>query len=350
MKMMSVFIRSSGQEKKMKNTMLIHIGYPKTGSRWLQHELFTSESNMFEPFSLNKHGHNNTIAKCFYKNSEGYLLSSFDDNLEIIQKEINSILNIPDKNFRNKIPVISSERLSGNPQSGGFDANIIAQRLKKAFPKSKILIVIREQKRFLLSYYFQYLANGGIFSLSRYLNTKYYGTRPFFSPCHLNFLPLVKKYYQLFGEGNVIVLPYEMFNTEPKLYLSRLEDFLNINIILKDNIFYMKRNKRDHFFIRYHLRFLNIFRNLIFLNLSFLFYDKYINHGLKFIFRALGQLTPKRLDEILLSKLETLINHFVTDRYIASNKELSSLINIDLSKYGYYDIEEHPKPMKVDTK
>lgn len=329
--------------------MLIHIGYPKTGSIWLQHELFTSESNIFEPFSQNINGHNNTIAQCFYKNSEGYLLSSFDDNFEIIQKEINNILNIPYKNFRNKIPVISSERLSGNPQSGGFDANIIAQRLKKAFPRSKILIVIREQKRFLLSYYFQYIANGGIFSISRYLTTKYYGSRPFFSPCHLNYLPLVKKYYQLFGKDNVIVLPYEMFNTEPKLYISNLEEFLNVEIILQEDILYIKRNKRDHYFIRYHLRFMNIFRKFTFLNLSFLFCDKCINSVLKFIIKVLGQLTPKRLDVILISKLETLINHFVTDRYIEANRELSSLINIDLSKYGYYDIEEHSKPMNFDT-
>ena len=199
----------------MLDNVLIHIGYHKTGSTWLQQELFTSESDIFEPLSKKHKGHN-TFTEYFYKNNEGYLLSPFDDNYTIIQKEIKYILNLPGKDFRNKIPVISSERLSGNPHSSGFDSRIIAKRLKKTFPNAKILIVIREQKSFLLSNYFQYIFAGGINSLRKYLTTKYDGRRPFFSPCHINYLPLVKEYHKLFGKENVIVVA-----TEDKI--SRLE-------------------------------------------------------------------------------------------------------------------------------
>ena len=322
----------------MIDKILIHIGYDKTGSTWFQQELFTSESDTFEPFSVKNKGRS-TIAHYFYTSSDGYLLSSFDDNYSTIQKEINYILAIPEKDFQNKIPVISSERLSGNPHSSGFDSNVIAHRLKKTFSNAKIFIVIREQKSFLLSNYFQYIFGGGIFSLRKYLTTKYDGKRPFFSPGHINYLPLIKEYVQLFGRENVLVLPYEMFKEDPMLFITRLEFFLNVKIVIKENIFNTRWNKRDHFFIRYYFRFLNIFRRNTSMNTCFLFSNKYIEYFINLIIKILGRLTPRTLNMILLSKLNNTINDFVSNRYFASNKELDSLINIDLSKYGYYDIE-----------
>ena len=37
--------------------LLIHIGYHKTGTTWLQNELFIHENPVFEPFSLESRGH-----------------------------------------------------------------------------------------------------------------------------------------------------------------------------------------------------------------------------------------------------------------------------------------------------
>ena len=42
-------------------------------------------------------------------------------------------------------PVLSAERLSGNPHSGGYDSLQTAERLHRLFPQAKVLVVVREQ-------------------------------------------------------------------------------------------------------------------------------------------------------------------------------------------------------------
>ena len=195
-------------DQSMEN-LLIHIGYHKTATTWLQQKLFITESEVFEPMSMLRKGHS-SLAKHFFYDDEQYLLSPFEYNEARIQKEIESIKGSNDKLIL-KIPVISHERLSGNPHSSGFDAKKIASMLKSTFPKAKILIIVREQKSFILSNYFQYLSIGGTCNLNKYLNTKYDGKRPFFSPNHIKYLPLITEYYNLYGKNNVLVLPYEMF-------------------------------------------------------------------------------------------------------------------------------------------
>jgi len=47
------------------------------------------------------------------------LLSPFDLNIQQIQKELAEILQA-NQNLKNKYPVLTGERLSGNPHSSGF--------------------------------------------------------------------------------------------------------------------------------------------------------------------------------------------------------------------------------------
>ena len=43
--------------------------------------------------------------------------------------------------------VLSHERLSGYPSSGGYDRALIAERLNASFPEAKILIVLANSAR-----------------------------------------------------------------------------------------------------------------------------------------------------------------------------------------------------------
>ena len=120
---------------------LIHIGFHKTGTTWLQNKLFFSGNEFFEPLSINTSGPS-TLAEKLYQDNEGYLLSPFDLNEQVIKSELESIIK-GKKRLGDKIPVLSHERLSGNPHVGGFDSKIIAKRIKNIFPEAKIFIVIR---------------------------------------------------------------------------------------------------------------------------------------------------------------------------------------------------------------
>ena len=125
------------------NNLLIHIGYHKTASTWLQNILFTSKSKVFEPLSMKSHGFS-SLARHFILDDENHLLSPFNNNEIRIQEEIERIVKSKPE-LNSKIPVLSHERLSVSPHSSGFDAHKIAGMLKYSFPDAKILIVIREQ-------------------------------------------------------------------------------------------------------------------------------------------------------------------------------------------------------------
>lgn len=311
--------------------ILIHIGYHKTASSWLQQKIFTSDSKVFEPLSRKTYGQS-TLAKLFFCDGI-HMLSPFDDNEIKIKNEIDHILN--SCKTKEKVFVLSHERLSGNPNSGGFDAKKIAWMLKAIFPDGKVLILIREQKSFLLSYYFQYLAVGGTFSIEKYLTKPYDGRIPFFSPNHINYYPLINEYYNLFREDNVLIIPYELFCTDPGLFLDRLERFLGVTVDVEVEVFSERINQKENLFLMYHLRFLNVFRKSNSLNNYSILKNKYFKRIVNTMIRA-GYFLPNTWDEKIKKKLYEQITEFVGSRYIDSNKKMAKLIDIDLSQYGYY--------------
>ena len=320
----------------MINKILLHIGYHKTASTWLQNELFIADNNVFEPLSLRTKG-KSTLSWKFIVCKDGYLLPSFDLNRKEISKGVLEILrqktSVKDKYF-----VLSSERLSGKPHASGFDAKLVANRLNDIFPHGKVLIVVREQKSFIRSLYFQYLSNVGLgtFSIKKYLNLPY-DSIPFFSPHHLNFTFIVKEYYKLFGRKNVLVLPYELFSTNPQHFISKLSDFVGKQIIVNKKKFRVKHNTNKSTFVLYHFRFLNILigsRSLNNYSSLHYKYTGYIARGAKFL---LMKSTPKFLNIWMDNKTKKYIRSWVGLRYEQSNIELSEMIGIDLSKYGYHN-------------
>ena len=317
------------------DNLLIHIGYHKTGSTWLQNELFISENNVFEPLSLKTAGRS-ALSWDFIKGQDGYLLSPFDSNKEVIKASVLQILKQRRDRF-SKVFVLSSERLSGQPSAGGFDASIIANRLCDIFPKAKILIVIREQRSYILSLYFQYLSkvSAGVLSLKRYLNIPY-DRIPFFSPNNLNYKLLIEHYYELFGKENILVLPYELFKSDPRDYINKIGFFVNREIEIDESRFMVYHNPNKGNFVLYYFRYLNFFIKRTSLNYFSIFANKYSRYLAICLQSTLMLLTPKLIDKWFNKRVKKYIHNWVGDRYELSNSKLSQLINIDLSKYGYH--------------
>lgn len=314
------------------NELLIHIGYHKTGTTWLQQELFVVENNIFEPISRH-YPHKSTLGFKFVYGDDGYLLSPFDENKKKIQKELLLLLKAK-QNSKNKIFVMSNERLCGHYQSGGVDAKDIARRLHNFFPNAKIFITIREQKSYILSQYFQYLTYGGIESLKDYMNNRSHKI-PSFSPHFHTYNWLIKEYRTLFGKENVLVLPYEMFKSSPKEYIKHLSSFIKRDIQIEDEKFRIKHNLQQHFFTIYYLRKLNFLRYSNVNN----YFSKWKNNYTKFLVNQFYHLFNKFVStsrhQKTKAELLNYIERWVGDKYVESNKELSELIGIDLSKYGY---------------
>ena len=308
---------------------LIHIGFHKTGSTWLQHELFHPDSDCFCPLTPDRNLNSGKfIGKHFVRDHERYLLSSFDMNTDAVQQAVDVVLKCIDPGDR--VPVISYERLSGNPHAGSFDARIIADRIKASFPGARIFCVIREQKDIILSTYHQYLKIGGTDSITDYLTRSYDGRRPGFSPAAFNYIYLVDYYYELFSPENVLVLPYEMLGDSASEFFRRLGDFTGKDLAGFAAKAAVSHNKRKDDFLVPRFPFLNMLCRKSSVN----GYSPLYLPGSKFVFdnvdSLIGFSNRKRI-----RKVKRQIDKIIGDRYAAGNRRLSARTGIELSDYGY---------------
>ncbi|TVQ49557.1 MAG: hypothetical protein EA365_00325 [Gloeocapsa sp. DLM2.Bin57] len=133
--------------------LLIHIGYPKTASTFLQTVIFNNEENGF----VSPWGTQAAIAI-----EEFVLTNPFLFDPEYTRQKL-----MPDIHKAEKeglIPVLSNEGLvSLNIHSyKNYMADCIANRINQAFPDAKILIMIREQKSMIYSAYKEHIKGNGI--------------------------------------------------------------------------------------------------------------------------------------------------------------------------------------------
>jgi hypothetical protein len=325
-------------DKKMKTTdldnILIHIGYGKTGTTWLQENLFNFDNPTFTNLST-KDKRQSTIASNFLIDKNNYPLTSFDDNTEQIQSAFDEIIDLH-KNRKTNYWVISQERLVGTATHGGYDSRKNAILLKNHFPKAKILIVIREQKNIIQSHYFQYLNGGGTNKVVKYLKPKNRDFKPDFTPEHFKFSFLIKEYYALFGKENVHVLPYELFLKEPEKFIKSIGKFCTIEIDCSTLNFKSKVNVKSNNFILYYLRQLNTYTRCSGTNNYKLFESPQFQALLAKGFRFLNHFIPKFLNRITIKKVKTEVEDFIGDYYEEDNKLLETLIDCDLKQYRYY--------------
>jgi|26BtaG_2_1085354.scaffolds.fasta_scaffold00002_252 hypothetical protein len=315
----------------MKN-VLIHIGYHKTGTTWLQKNTFSKNSTIFQ--SISPMEGDRSFAKDFIWDENGYLLNPFDLNEEDIRRHLKKL--VDQRNDSNKIYVVSDERLSGSPHSSGFNSSVILKRIKKIFPNGKILIVIREQNSWLLSNYYQYLTAGGTHSLKKYLNINYDGKRPGFSPNHVLYHHLIRGYQDEFGKENVLVLPYELFRSDKIDFFKKFSDFLNIEIPIEQEGFENYSNKHSNYYLNYNLRFLNPFLKSSSVNDYSSHSNKVSRTIAKSIKRGMELIFHRKWDRIYQDKLKKEVQEWSANRFVESNKESARLINVDLEKYNYW--------------
>ncbi|MGB3238363.1 MAG: hypothetical protein WBB29_08710 [Geitlerinemataceae cyanobacterium] len=182
-------------------TMLIHIGYPKAASTWLQNVVFSDEkAGFFAPWGLpsGEATEQFVIANAFKFSAEN-ARQAFTAGLAEAQR-------------RNLVPVISQETLIGSQIRGCYWGKEVADRMAATFPDAKILMVIREQKATILSSYREHIKMGETTTLDRFIGA--YDRKPGFGPpCQLDYLEYdrtIAYYHNLFGAENVLVLPFEL--------------------------------------------------------------------------------------------------------------------------------------------
>lgn len=312
-------------------SILFHIGYHKTASSWLQDQLFVKGNEVFHPLSESDRGHS-SFAKNFVMDKDAFSLNSFEMNTPFLLSEYKRLTDQDD--IDEKILVVSQERLSGNPHSGGFDSSLIAKRIAAFNPNAKVLFLIREQSSWLVSNYFQYLRVGGTISLPKYLNQQY-GRRPYFSYKHIMYHHLIDGYQNLLGKEQVCVIPYELLKTDPKAFTEKLSAFIGKEIVITDEQLKTKVHASNDYYANSFFRRLNWMKDKNSINNYSILSNRVTRAIMVRVRKYSSFFISKKMNQKTFTRSKQIVEEWCGDRYALSNQKTQELTGLQLKQYGY---------------
>lgn len=195
----------------------IHIGHHKTGTSWLQQVLFTKE-----------HGF------CILNNYKEPWKDPFLRALVLGDGfEPERMRSLAKERWDGvRIPVITAERLSGHPASGGFDQTLIAERLHACFPEAVVLIGTRDPEETKKSAYKQLVREGYLGKDLNALEATDWKI-PQVREAYFQHAHLVGRYQERFGADQVVELPFAQLLRDPQRWVSALEGALGKSLEIK---------------------------------------------------------------------------------------------------------------------
>ncbi|MEE4208836.1 MAG: hypothetical protein V2I43_06190 [Parvularcula sp.] len=194
-------------------TLLLHPGFHKTATSWLQETVF-AERRLFRSL-MNHHQIDELLVRPHDLDFDPQAAAQ-----EIADRRANPRPGVVD--------VISSEILSGNIIMGSRDSYALADRLAASTGPAKVLLTIRAQKPITKSIYLQYVKRGGRLDIEEFLTFEPEPGYFWFDPSTLEFDKLAKVYANHFGSENVLVLPQELLVRDRPRYLRLLMAFAGL--------------------------------------------------------------------------------------------------------------------------
>lgn len=301
---------------------LIHIGYHKTGTTWLQAFIFdNAELGFTSPWSRGEMIERIALAKPLFYDAEATKAWLAEGEADARAKGL--------------VPALSAERFSGNPHSGGYDSELIARRFAEALPDARVLVITREQRAMIASCYKQYVRVGGVCSASAYLNPPLLGRPrvPLFDPCFFEYDRLVGLYRELFGAEDVLALPFERLKQDPQAFAERIISFAGApapgeiprekkNVALSALACSLKR-QCNRFLVRDAL------------NPAAPVANPRIAGAVQRAFETADRLTPAPIRRWSEGRLRRCVDEVAAVRYAESNRRLAEMMNDDLGALGY---------------
>lgn len=300
----------------MQRPVLIHPGFHKTGTTYLQEVLFANPRNFSQPWPrdfLYEHVINpHELAF----DAEG-ARRAFTERLSAAPGDV--------------LPVLSEEGLCGNPFNGAREAGILARKLRTIFDNAHVLLTVRRQAGMLRAVYIQYLKAYGRLSPEKFYDPPRYPEFSAFDPDVYQYHRLASAYANLFGADKVLVLPQELLQRNEPAFLEAIGKHIGmtVTIVPRDRNGVEDRNVSPSPAGVPFLRIGNHFSPGAF-NESGLVAPL---SRLGSVFRGLGyRKTPFFSDKP--KEFEQLIARF-DGHFAASNAQLQAFCPVDLSSLGY---------------
>lgn len=299
--------------------ILIHAGYQKTASTFLQNQIFSDQAVFAAPW-----GTQSAMA------IETFILSHparFDP--DAIRADF--------ADTDGRIPVISHEDLLGYPIYGRYHAEAALTRMAKAFPEARLLVCVREQRSMMMAQYLQYIRQGGSETIQTMLtgNMDRPGFRPILRRDHFEYDLSYDLACAHFPKEQVLFMPHELMRADPAAYMQRLNEFLGTTLEEKrlEQVVYARRGD------------------------AAILLERWLNHWVPVPavrparyedntrLVKLKNTLIKRIDPILsrhtkmgarqIAAIRGFIDDTIGTEYAASNQRLSDRIGLDLAGLGY---------------
>lgn len=182
---------------------MIHVGMHKTGTTFLQW-------NVYPFLDVNYLWH------FFYKSPFNDILNlNKEIDYKKVKEKLSKVLS------EDKINIISEENIYTYQFTKEDDRFKRLERIKKVFPKAKIIFGSRKAEDSLISWYVEYVAVGGVLDyqgfLDRYMNLD-----------KLDFEPYVKKLHDFYGKKNVFVYSMSELRKNQDQVVKNICDFIGV--------------------------------------------------------------------------------------------------------------------------
>ena len=293
--------------------MLIHIGFHKTATSWMQQRWYPRHPQLAVPVD--------------YWDIVERLV--FPDPLHYDADATRAWFDAHAASGRTV--VLSAERLSGTPHAGGYDRAEIAARIAATFPDAHVWIVVREQVGMIASLWRQYVFEGGRLPLERYVRGVVPELKPSFRFEHLDYAPLVERYRSLLGADRVLVTTYEDFRSDPQPTLDRLCAFLDIEPLAAggDERTLVNRGLSD--------RSARVLRSCNALSRPDRMHEEpFVDLRLRGpVARVLRKIDRAGTPWSRPTGVEARVAELVGDRYVEPNRDLAEMLGTDLGALGY---------------
>ena len=303
--------------------VLVHVGFPKTLSSWLQEKWFRPENGFLTVMDPVRVQLDIIDPTPFRFSIDGALHS-----IEAAEQGADEHLT----------PVITSEALSGHMFCGGFDGKENIERVAKLATRAKILLIVREQRALIRSLYKTLINFGNMpHSIDRVLQPVAPRFAPQFNLDFLRFDTRVAYYQRLFGRDNVKVLPYESFVENPADFLRRVSEFAGVQEQFASRPSEIRTSERINpgiplgniHLIRWYNRF---FLNTPFNYAEFPLSGRLLRKGRPSLKKIR---IPRRINKRLEKRFAEKVLVNTRGKFGASNRRLRALTGLDLGSYGY---------------
>lgn len=184
---------------------ILHIGFPKTGSTYLQ-KYFDAHPDIYHDRQRFDHYvRNGMVDEHLTECVDGFEFDVLSEELLSIWPGDDSELDFRRYDMNYDIKAKQRETAEG---------------LKRLFPDAKVLIVVRGYESLIPSLYSQYLLGGGTDSFKKVVRTQQGLTLEMYDYDYT-----IRIYTELFGDDNVLILPFEYLSDDPAGFLNHVEEF-----------------------------------------------------------------------------------------------------------------------------